>query len=139
MTCSSSSTTSSCCFPWSRLWTALGMFVLFLAAVFLLVLWNPRPIDEDAERALLRAKNLKDLRESNEQRLNNYGWVDQVKGIVFIPIARAMQLETAALNDPKWKPHAAYPIAPIDLVPKQAGMPIPASTTAPSTSSTSAK
>lgn len=139
MTCSSSHPSSSCCFPWSRLWTALGMFVLFLAAVIVLVLWNPRPLDEDAERAILRAKNLKELREANEKRLNNYGWVDQAKGIVFIPIARAMELEIVSLNDPKWKPHATYPIAPIDLVPKPAGMPVPAPAAAPSASFTSAK
>lgn len=102
----------------------MGMFVLFLAAILLLVLWNPRPLDEDSERALLRIKNLKDLREANEKRLNNYGWVDQSKGIVFIPIQRAMELEMVSLNDPKWKPHPAYPIAPIDLVPKSAGMPV---------------
>lgn len=101
----------------------MGMFVLFLAAVLLLILWNPRPSDEDAERAILRTKNLKELREANEKQLNNYGWIDQAKGIVFIPISRAMELETAYLNDPKLKPHAAYPIAPLDLVPKQAGMP----------------
>jgi len=105
------------------------MFVLFLAAVIVLVLWNPRPLDEDAERAILRTKNLKELQEANDKRLNNYGWVDQAKGIVFIPIARAMELEMVSLNDSKWKkPHATYPIAPIDLVPKPAGMPVPAPT-----------
>lgn len=115
------------------------MFVLFLAAVIVLVLWSPRSLDEDAERAILRTKNLKELREANDKRLNNYGWVDQAKGIVFIPIARAMELEMVSLNDPKWKPHATYPIAPIDLVSKPAGMPVPAPAAAPSASSTSAK
>lgn len=113
------------------------MFVLFLAAVFLLVLWNPKPLDEDAERAVLRMKNLKELREANEKQLNNYGWIDSAKGVVFIPVAQAMKLETISLNDPKWKPHATYPIAPIDLVPKAAGMPISAG--ASSASSTPAK
>lgn len=117
----------------------MGIFILFLAAVFLLVLWNPKPLDEDAERALLRAKNLKELNEANQKRLNNYGWVDQTKGIVYIPIVQAMKAEIASLNDPQWKPHATYPIAPIDLVPKAAGMPVPAPAMAPSAPSTSAK
>lgn len=138
MTCSSSHMTSACCFPWSRLWTTIGMFILFLAAVFLLLLWNPRPMDEDAERALLRAKNLQELQAANHARLSNYGWVDQAKGIVFIPIERAMELEIASLNEPQWKPHAAYPIAPIDLVPKPAGMPVPTAE-ASTASSTSVK
>jgi hypothetical protein len=114
-------------FPWSRFWTALGIFVLFFAAVIVLMLWNPQPLDEDAERALLRAKNLKELQEANEKRLNNYGWVDQAKGVVSIPIVRAMELEVVSLNDPKWKPHAAYSIAPIDLIPKPSYMVVPSS------------
>jgi hypothetical protein len=111
-------------FSWSRLWTLLGLLLLFLAAAIALVLWNPPPLDEDAERALLRAKNLKELRESNEQRLNHYGWIDREKGTLFIPIARAMELEIVSLNSPQWKPHSTYPIAPIDLVPQPSGMPI---------------
>lgn len=136
---SSSHPPLSHCFPWSQFWTALGMFVLFLAAVMVLVLWNPLPLDEDAERAILRTKNLQELQEANDKLLNNYGWVDQAKGIVFIPIARAMELEMVSLNDPKWKPHATYPIAPIDLVPKPAGMTLPEPATVSSASSTSAQ
>ena len=139
MSCSLSHSPSPCCFPWSRFWTAIGIFALFLAAVFLLLFWNSQPLDEDAERAILRMKNLKELREANEKRLNNYGWVNQDKGIVFIPIERAMEIEEASLNDQKWKPHIAYPIESVDLVPKQAGVPLAGSSAASSASSTSAK
>ena len=36
--------------------------------------------------------DLKAVREAEDQVLNTYGWVDQQKGIVRIPIARAMEL-----------------------------------------------
>lgn len=115
---------SRCCFPWSRFWTASGMLVLFASALILVLRWNPEPLDEDAERALLRVKNLAELRQSDEKMLTTYGWVDQAHGVVRLPIEKAMELEIKGLNDPQWKPHATYAIAPIDLVPKPAGMPV---------------
>ena len=114
---------SSCCFPWARFWTALGMLVLFLSALILVLRWNPEPISDDEERAVLRMKNLAELKKANEERLSTYGWIDQAHSIVHIPIAQAMDLVTKSLNDPKRKPHAAYAIAPADLVPVPAGMP----------------
>lgn len=113
---------SSCTFPWGRFWTALGMLLLFLSGLILVLHWNPEPMTDDEERAALRTKNLAELRQANEERLGSYGWVDQSHGIVHIPIERAMDLEVKNANDrkldPKSKPHAAYAIAPIDLVPQ---------------------
>ena len=110
------------CFPWSRFWTALGMFLLFLCALIVVLQWNPEPLSDDAERALLRSKNLTALQSANKERLESYGWVDQTHGVLHIPITRAMELEVVSLNDPKWKPHAVTAISPIDLVPKPAGV-----------------
>ena len=36
--------------------------------------------------------DLKTVRDAEDQLLNSYGWVDQQKGVVRIPIARAMDL-----------------------------------------------
>lgn len=115
---------SSNVFPWARFWTALGMLVLFSSALILILHWNPEPMSDDEERALLRIKNLAELNKANEELLNTYGWIDDAQGILHIPIERAMELEMHSLNDPIYKPQAAYPIAPIDLVPIPAGMPI---------------
>jgi len=131
--CSKNSCTPHRCFPWSRFWIALGMLVLFLCALIVLLRWNPEPLNDDAERALLRSKNLKELQQANKERLSSYGWVDHARGILHIPIIRAMELEIAGLNDPKWKPHAVYAIAPMDIVPKPAGMPLPEATATPVT------
>lgn len=39
--------------------------------------------------------NLKNFREAEDQALDTYGWVDQQKGIVRIPIAKAMDMVMA--------------------------------------------
>jgi hypothetical protein len=110
-------------FSWSLLWISLGMLVLFLSILVLILYWNPAPMTDDDERALLRVKNLTELNKSNKELLTTYGWVDQTQGVLHLPIERAMELEMKDLNNPSRRPHAAYPIAPIDLIPKPAGMP----------------
>ena len=47
----------------------------------------PEPRLEDDERT-----ELNDIRYSEEEKLNSYGWVDQSGGVAHIPITRAMQL-----------------------------------------------
>jgi hypothetical protein len=39
--------------------------------------------------------HLKEVREAEDQVLNSYGWVDQQKGVVRIPIAKAMDMVVA--------------------------------------------
>ncbi len=50
--------------------------------------------------------DLEDFRAEEEARLNSYGWVDRSKGIVHIPITRAMtELAAKGIPDfPKGKP-----------------------------------
>ena len=47
----------------------------------------PQPRLESNER-----RQLNDVRRSEEETLNSYGWVDQKSGVVHIPIERAMEL-----------------------------------------------
>jgi hypothetical protein len=47
---------------------------------------------EDAARAETRLKNLSDLRAADSNQLSTYGWNDRSKGIVHIPVAKAMEL-----------------------------------------------
>ncbi len=73
---------------------ALGVIGSFLIVVVLV--WamyrytHPGPITQN--RAAERKKALTDLRNAEVESLNSYGWVDQQKGIVRLPIARAMEL-----------------------------------------------
>jgi hypothetical protein len=54
----------------------------------------PAPLGE--ERAAARRKALAELRQSNGDVLNNYAWLDQTKGVVRLPIDRAMKIAEAA-------------------------------------------
>ncbi|MEO8204701.1 MAG: hypothetical protein ABI615_00875 [Chthoniobacterales bacterium] len=108
---------------WPIFLIGLAMFAVFLLASQYLLSSNPTP-DQEAERAGLRAKNLEELNKGNEAKLNHYGWVDKTKGVVQIPIKRAIELTVPALNQNT--PHAAYPVIP----PVAAAAPSPAQTQA---------
>ncbi len=92
--------------------TWLGI-VLLLALFGLIVLAvigpSPRKSDYEETRAKKRMENLKTTREDGEKALNTYAWVDKNKGVVRIPISRAMELTTTDLS--KQKPAPAGPIA----------------------------
>ena len=107
--------------------TWLGVVLLFaLFGVIVLAVIGPMPRGSDYEemRAKKRMEQLKTVREDAEKALNTYAWVDKNKGVVRIPISRAMQLTTADLA--KQKPAPAGPIAT-----PQVQSPAPATSPAP--------
>ena len=92
--------------------TWLGVVLLFaLFGVIVLAIIGPTPRGSDYEetRAKKRLETLKTVREDAEKSLNTYSWVDKNKGVVRIPISRAMDLTVAELAQKK--PAAAGPIA----------------------------
>jgi hypothetical protein len=92
--------------------TWLGVVLLFgLFGVIVLAIIGPSPRGSDYEesRAKKRLENLKTSREDAEKALNTYAWVDKNKGVVRIPISRAMELSVAPLT--QQKPAQAGPIA----------------------------
>ena len=107
--------------------TWLGIVLLFaLFGVIVLAIIGPMPRGSDYEdsRAKKRMEKLKAAREDAEKALNTYAWVDKSKGVVRIPISRAMELTTAELA--KQKPAPAGPVAT-----PQAQSPAPAASPAP--------
>ena len=79
----------------------LGSFLIVAALVWAMRHYTqPPPLGED--RIALRKKALAELRATETEELNSYGWLDQSKGIVRLPIAEAMKL---ALRD--WQNPAA--------------------------------
>ena len=79
----------------------LGALLIVAALVWAMQRYTqPPPLGED--RVAVRKKALADLRAAEASELDNYGWVDQAKGVVRLPIAEAMQL---ALRD--WQNPAA--------------------------------
>jgi len=72
--------------------TALVMVLLFSGFAFFLVTQGQGIPNVEEDRAQIRFKNLADLNSENQKVLAQYRWVDKNKGVVGIPIDRAMQL-----------------------------------------------
>ena len=92
-----------------------GAFVLFaLFAVF--VQWmlssgDPASFDEEAIRSKERYDILAKIQEESKNLTSGYGWADQAKGTVRIPVDRAMKLAVAKLSA-QGAPRPAYPLDP---------------------------
>ena len=98
----------------------LGSFLIIGALVWAMQRYTqPPPLGED--RVALRKKALADLRAAEASELDSYGWVDQGKGIVRLPIAEAMKL---TLRD--WQNPAAARSNLIARVEKATAVPPPA-------------
>jgi len=77
----------------------LGTLLIAAGLVWAMIHYTaPAPLTED--RAALRRKNLAELRALNAEALANYGWVDQAKGIVRLPIEQAMKVTVAEWQNP---------------------------------------
>jgi hypothetical protein len=59
---------------------------------------HPAPITQN--RIAERKKALAEIRSAEAESLNHYGWVDQAKGIVRLPIDRAMELMLQEYQNP---------------------------------------
>jgi hypothetical protein len=78
-----------------------AVLILLLAATFAgLKLRNPVSATEaeDSQRSAERIKNLADLQAADKAKLTTYGWNDRAKGIVHIPVTKAMELVLPTLN-----------------------------------------
>src|SRR4029450_12323226 len=95
--------------PLSTWLAVVLLFALFGVIVLAIIGPMPRGSDYEETRAKKRMENLKTVGEDAEKALNAYGWVDKNKGVVRIPISRAMNLTVAELAQKK--PAAAGPIA----------------------------
>jgi hypothetical protein len=112
--------------------TWLGVVLLFaLFGVIVLAIIGPMPRGSDYEetRAKKRMENLKTAQGDAEKALNTYAWVDKNKGVVRIPISRAMELTVADLAQKK--PAQAGPIATPAAQASPAGATSPAASPAP--------
>jgi hypothetical protein len=91
-------------------WLGVILLLVIFGVIVLAVIGPSRRGDTyEQMRAKNRMGKLKALRKENAQMLTTYGWVDKNKGVVRIPIDRAMQLTIAKLAGET--PQAAYPIA----------------------------
>jgi hypothetical protein len=98
--------------------TGLVMVLLFVGLAIFLVLQRENIPTVDERTAQVRLKNLADLNAENQKVLTEYHWIDKSKGVVGVPIDRAMDLVMAQLQANK--PHAAGPISPPATAPAPA-------------------
>lgn len=77
----------------------LGAFLIVGLLVWAMYKYTqPQPISQ--ARAAERKKGLTEMRATEAEMLNNYGWVDQTKGIVRLPIARGIELALKESQNP---------------------------------------
>ncbi|MBA3881327.1 MAG: hypothetical protein H0X73_01145, partial [Chthoniobacterales bacterium] len=99
--------------PRSVFGTWLG--IVFIFGFFALLVWAvmgamPRSDDYEQKRATARSEKLKTASEEWNGALHGYGWVDKQKGVVRMPVQRAMELTMAELAQKK--PAPAGPLPP---------------------------
>ena len=97
---------------------SLVMMLLFVGLAAFLISQRDNIPTVDEQTAEVRLKNLAELNAENQKFLTQYHWVDKSKGVVGIPIDRAMDLVVAQLQANK--PHAAGPINPPAAAPAAA-------------------
>jgi flagellar basal body-associated protein FliL len=83
-------------------WTVFLVLVVLLVAILGAVWVNTSSESaterEDAERGVERSKNLATLQAADQATLTTYGWNDKAKGVVRIPVDRAMDLVIPEIN-----------------------------------------
>ncbi len=74
--------------------------LLIVGALAWLVIQKSRPAGVDQARVTLRTKNLAEMRALDKAAVETYGWVDQTKGLVRLPVDRATEMTIALWQNP---------------------------------------
>jgi len=82
-------------------WTVgtLGSFLVIGGLAWLVVVYN-RPAAPGEDRVALRYKNLRELHAAEAVAAVQYTWIDQPKGLVKLPVQRALELSAKEMQDP---------------------------------------
>ncbi len=82
-------------------------YVVAIIGTFLLMAWLVRTVQRiagpppvDVKRIEERKKFRSEVQTASAEALNTYGWQDQTKGILRIPIDRALELTVQEWQDP---------------------------------------
>ena len=134
--------------------TFLGGILAFLIFWLLVLIWfrvSGKTESFDEARAVVRAGKLDQLQKDNHQKLTSYAWVSKDKGVVQLPIDRAMEVVIADLKAKPVKASSVklevpYPAglqqppaaAAAPAAPAAAGAPVKAASPAPVVAATPA-
>ena len=77
----------------------VGAFLIVAALVWAMHHYTqPPPLEQG--RVAVREKALAELRQTEASELGSYGWVDQAKGVVRLPISEAMKITLQEWQNP---------------------------------------
>lgn len=77
----------------------LGAFLIVGGLTWIMIKQtSPAPMGK--AREMERLKNLKELRAATSDQINSYGYADQPKGLVRIPVSKAIDLTLQEWKDP---------------------------------------
>jgi len=79
---------------------AIAGTFLIVGGLAWFVVTTTRPPGVDLVRAELRRKNLAEMRAADKVALETYGWIDATKGLVRLPVDRALELSLVLWQDP---------------------------------------
>jgi hypothetical protein len=77
----------------------LGTFFILAGLIWIMYHYT-RPQAVEEARWTERKRNLTELRAQNRESLDSYGWLDQSRGVVRLPISRAMNLTIQEWQQP---------------------------------------
>lgn len=89
------------------IWKVLITGVAFVGVFFILagLIWimyhYTQPPPPDTAYWAERTRNLSELRAQTKEQLDNYGWIDADRGVVRLPVARAMELSLKEWQTPE--------------------------------------
>ena len=110
---------------------AINTFTMIcLLSIMFVLIWimyhYTQPEAVDQARIAERRKDLAELNAQAKDVLENYAWIDQTKGLVRLPLARAMELTVAGWQNPA--------VARSNLISRLAKVTTPPAPTAPTNS-----
>ena len=79
--------------------SVVGIF-LIMSGLIALMYYYTQPPPEDHAHWTERKRNLTELNAQNRDLLENYGWMDKNRGVVRLPIGRAMELTVQEWRNP---------------------------------------
>lgn len=81
-------------------WIAAGLVVALFGVLSWMVINHPVPLKVDEERSRLRREYAEEMQSSNRIALTTYGWIDSRRGIVRLPLDKAMEMSVSLWRDP---------------------------------------
>lgn len=108
----------------------LALFLFFGGIIYWVIQTAAEPESDDAKRGRERLEKRQALDAKSRALLDHYGWVDKPKGIVHIPIQRAMELAVDRLKNKPVRP-AGLIQAPVTPAPSAVTNQVPAARSGP--------